>query len=55
MLCRRAEPGGHQQGAKLVTVQRDGVGPIVHPRSPDVRSWRVTQEFLLDRVLVNGG
>jgi hypothetical protein len=37
MLERRAEPGGHQQGAELVAVQRDGVGLVVHPRTADVR------------------
>ena len=30
MLGRRAEPGGHQQGAELVTIQRDHVGLVVH-------------------------
>jgi len=37
MLNRRAEPGGHQQGAELVTIQRDRMGLVVHPRTPDVR------------------
>jgi hypothetical protein len=37
MLGRRAEPGGHQQGAGLVAVQGDGVGLVVHPRTADVR------------------
>ena len=55
MPGRRAEPSSHQQGAELVTVQRDGVRLVVHPRSPDVRGWRVIQEFLLDRVLVEPG
>jgi hypothetical protein len=55
MIGRRAEPRGHQQGAELVTVQRDGVGLIIHPRPPDVRGWRVIQEFLLARVPVEPG
>ncbi len=37
MRERRAEPGGHQQGAKLVTIQRDSMGLIIHPRAADVR------------------
>ena len=37
VLCRRAEPGGDQQGAKLVAVQRDGMALIVRPRTADVR------------------
>jgi alpha/beta hydrolase fold len=34
MFGRRAEPGGDQQDAQLVTVQRDGMRLIVDPRSP---------------------
>ena len=37
MLGRRAEPGGHQQRAELVTVQRDGMRLVVDPRTADVR------------------
>ena len=37
MLGRRAEPGGHQQRAELVAVQRDRMGLVVHPRTADVR------------------
>jgi hypothetical protein len=37
MLGRRAEPGGDQQRAELVTIQRDGMGLIVDPRTADVR------------------
>jgi len=55
MLCRRAETGGDQYGAELVTVQRDSMGLVIHPRSPDVCGWGVIQEFLLDRVLVEPG
>jgi hypothetical protein len=36
VLGRRAEPGGHQQRAELVAVQRDRKGLIVHPRTADV-------------------
>jgi hypothetical protein len=38
MPGRRAEPGGDQQGAELVAVQRDGVRLVIHPRPPDVGS-----------------
>ena len=55
MLCRRAEPGGDQQGAELVAVQCGRVGLVVHPRPPDVRGWRVIQEFFLDGVAVEPG
>ena len=55
MFCPRAEPGGNQQGAELVAVQRDGVGLVVHPRPPDMSGWRVLQELHLDRVLVEPG
>jgi hypothetical protein len=37
MLGRQAEPGGDQQRAELVAVQRDRMGLIVHPRTADVR------------------
>ena len=37
VLGRRAEPGGPQQGAELVAVQRDSVGLVVDPRTADVR------------------
>ena len=37
MLGRRPEPGGHQQRAELVAVQRDGMGLVVHPRTADMR------------------
>jgi hypothetical protein len=37
MLGRRPEPGGDQQRAELITVQRDGVGLVVQPRTADVR------------------
>jgi hypothetical protein len=33
MLGRRAEPGSDQQGAEFVTVQRDGVGLVVHSKA----------------------
>jgi hypothetical protein len=42
---RRAEPGGHQQRAELVTVQRGGMGLVVDPRPPDMGGGRVIQEF----------
>jgi len=37
MLVRRAEPGGDQERAELVAVQRDSMGLIVDPRTADVR------------------
>ena len=37
MLGRRAEPGGDQQGAEFVAVQRDGMRLVVHPRTAYVR------------------
>jgi hypothetical protein len=37
VLGRRAEPGGDQQRAELVAVQRGGMGFVVHSRTADVR------------------
>ena len=37
VLGRRPEPGGDRQGAKLVPVERDGMGLVVHPRTADMR------------------
>lgn len=48
-------PAATSSAPELVTVQRDGVGLIIRPRPPDVRGWRVIQEFLLDRVPVEPG
>jgi hypothetical protein len=36
MLGRRPEPGGDQEGTKLVAVQPDGVGLIIQPGTPHV-------------------
>jgi hypothetical protein len=55
MLARRAEPGGDQQGAELVAVQRDRMRLVVDPRPPDMGSGRVIQEFFFDRVLIQPG
>jgi len=55
VLHRRAEPGGHQQRAELVTVQRDRMRLVVDPWSPDMGSGRVIQEFFFDGVLVEPG
>ena len=52
MLGRRPEPGGHQQRAELITVQRDGMRFIVQPRPPHVGSRGVLEKLLFDRVLV---
>ena len=37
VLGRRPEPGGDQQGAKLVPVERDGMGLIIRPRTAYAR------------------
>ena len=55
MLERRAEPGGDQQGAELVTVQRDGVRVVVDARPADMGSRGVLEEFFFDRVFVEPG
>jgi hypothetical protein len=55
MLLRWAEPGGDQERAELVAVQRDGVRLVVHPRTADVRGWGTLQELFFDRVLVEPG
>jgi hypothetical protein len=55
MLGRRAEPGGDQQGAELIAVQRGGMGLIVHLRTADVGGRGVIQEFLFGGVLVEPG
>ena len=36
MLGRRPEPGGDQERAELIAVQRGGMGLLVHPRTADV-------------------
>jgi hypothetical protein len=55
MLGRCAEPGGDQQGAELVAVQRGGTGLIVHPRTADVGGRGVLEELLFDRVSIEPG
>ncbi len=52
MLGRRAEPGGHQQRAELVTVQPGGVRLIIQPRPTDVGGWGMAEGFFLDGVPV---
>ncbi|MDX6338899.1 MAG: hypothetical protein QOG05_6239 [Streptosporangiaceae bacterium] len=52
MVGGRAEHGGDQQRAELVTVQRSGVGLVVQRRAPDVSGGRVIEEFFFDRVAV---
>jgi len=47
----RAEPGGGQQCAELVAVQRDGAGLVVDPGPPDMGGRGAIQELFLDRVL----
>jgi hypothetical protein len=55
MLGGRAEPGSDQEGPDLVAVQSSGVRLVVQPGTPDVRGWRVIEEFLLNCVLVEPG
>ena len=52
---RRAEPGGDQQRAELVAVQRDGMGLVIQPRSADVGGRGMLEELFFDRVLVEPG
>jgi hypothetical protein len=37
VLGRRAQPGGHQQRAEFVAVQRGGVRLMIQPGTADVR------------------
>jgi hypothetical protein len=53
VLGRRAEPGGDQQGAELVTVQGDGMGLMIHSRPPDMGGRGVLEEFLFDGILAD--
>ena len=55
MLGGRAEPGGDQDRAELVTVQGGGMRLVVQPRPADVRGGRVLEELFLDGVLVEPG
>ena len=55
MLAWSPEPGGHQQRAEFVAVQRNGMGLVLHPWSADMRSRRAAQEFFLNRVLIEPG
>ena len=55
VLGRRPEPGGDQQGAELVAVQRGGMRLVVHPRPADMGGRGVIEEFFLDGVLVEPG
>ena len=52
VLARRIEPGGDQQGAELVAVQRGGMGPVVHPRTADVSGRGMLEELFFDGVLI---
>jgi hypothetical protein len=55
MLGGHAEPGGNQQRAKLVAVQRGGMRLIIQPWAPDMSGGRMAAEFFLHRVLVEPG
>ena len=52
VLLRRAEPGGHQQGADLVAVQPGRMGLVVQAGRADVHSRGVVQQLFLDGILV---
>ena len=54
-LERRPEASRYQQRAKLVAVQGNRVGLVVHPRPPDMRGRGAVQELFLDRVLAGPG
>jgi hypothetical protein len=45
-----SEPGGDQEAAEFVAVQRGGVRLVVQPGTTDVRRGPVVQEFFLDGV-----
>jgi hypothetical protein len=55
VLTGRAEPGGDQQRAELIAVQPGGVRLIVQPRTADMSSRGVIEEFLLEGVPVEPG
>jgi hypothetical protein len=55
MLGRRTQPGGHQQRAELVTVQRDRMRLVIDSRTTDVGGRRVLEEFFFDGVFVEPG
>jgi hypothetical protein len=55
VLGGRAEPGGDQDRAELVAVQRGGVRLVVQPWAADVRGRGVLEEFFLDGVPVEPG
>ncbi|MGA9833162.1 MAG: hypothetical protein WBQ71_18765 [Trebonia sp.] len=55
VLGGRAEPGGDQDRAELIAVQRGGVRLIIQSRAADVGGRGVLEEFFFDRVLVEPG
>lgn len=50
VLGGRPEPSGDQQGAKLVSVQRGGVGLVIQAGAADMGGWGVSEEFFFDGV-----
>ena len=50
-----SEPGGDQEAAEFVAVQRGGVATRIQPGTTDVRRGPVVQKFFLDGVLVEPG
>src|SRR5665213_3948681 len=55
MLSCRPEPGGNEQRSYFVSVQADGVGFVIDPRSTDVNRRRVGDEAFLLGVAVEAG
>ena len=55
MLERRAGPGGYQERAEFVAVQRDCMRLIIQPRTADVSGRGMFEEVFPDRVLVEPG
>jgi hypothetical protein len=55
VLGSRAEAGGDQERAELVTVQRGGVRLVIQPGTADVRCRGVHEDLLFHGVLVEPG
>jgi hypothetical protein len=55
VLRARAEPGGDQQRAELVTVQAGRPRLIIEPGTADMRGRGVIERFFLDGVLAEPG
>jgi hypothetical protein len=55
MLERRAESGGYQERAELVTVQGCDVRLVIQPGSADVSGRGMLEEFFFNGVLAEPG